>query len=76
MRIVLKCQKFSLRMLISICLIFCQFQPGVADKSVAYEKNVCLFLVVQFLLGINTRGKFSLNCCSDTENCESLFMSY
>ena len=30
-----KWQKFSLRMLLSICLIFCQFQPGAAYKSVA-----------------------------------------
>ena len=26
--------------LLSICLIFCQFQPDVAYKSVAYEKRV------------------------------------
>ena len=31
-------QMFSLRVLLSICLIFCQFQPGVAYKSVAYKK--------------------------------------
>ena len=30
-------EKFSLRVLLSICLIFCQFQPGVAYKSVAYK---------------------------------------
>ena len=30
--------KFSLRVLLSICLIFCQFQPGVAYKSIAYKK--------------------------------------
>ena len=34
-------QKFSLGVLLSICLIFCQFQPGVAYKSVAYKK-ACL----------------------------------
>ena len=33
-------QKFSLRVLLSICLIFCQFLPGVAYKSVAYKKSV------------------------------------
>ena len=38
MRIIFKEQKFSLRVLLSICLIFCQFQPGVSSKSVAYEK--------------------------------------
>ena len=26
-------------MLLSICLIFCQFQPGVGYKSVAYVKK-------------------------------------
>ena len=25
--------------MLNICLIFCQFQPGVADKSVAYKKK-------------------------------------
>ena len=33
------CQKFCLRVLLSFCLIFCQFQPGVPYKSVAYKKN-------------------------------------
>ena len=28
----------------SICLIFCQFQPGVADTSDAYKKSMCSFL--------------------------------
>ena len=37
MPIVFGCQKFSLRVLLSICLIFCQFHPGVGYKSVAYE---------------------------------------
>ena len=32
------CQKFSLRMLLSFCLIFSQFQPDVPYKSVAYKK--------------------------------------
>ena len=31
-------QKFSLRVLLSFCLIFGQFQPGVACKSVAFKK--------------------------------------
>ena len=29
---------FSLRVLLSFCLIFCQFQPGVAYKSGVYKK--------------------------------------
>ena len=28
-------------MLLSFCLTFCQFQPDVAYKSVAYNKNAC-----------------------------------
>ena len=32
-------QKFSLRVLLSFCLNFCQFQPSVAYKSVAYKKK-------------------------------------
>ena len=31
-------QKFGFRVLLSFCLIFCQFQPGVSLKSVAYKK--------------------------------------
>ena len=34
-------QKFSLKVLLSFCLIFCQFQPGVT-KSVAYKEK-CVF---------------------------------
>ena len=30
---------FSLRVLLSICLIFGQFQSGVAYKSLAYKKK-------------------------------------
>ena len=32
-------QQFSLRVLLSICLSFCRFQPGVAYRSVAYKKR-------------------------------------
>ena len=34
---------FSLKMLHSICLIFCRFRPGVAGKSVAYKKTRAKF---------------------------------
>ena len=34
--------QFSVRVLLSFCLIFCQFQPGVTYKSVAYKK-ACSF---------------------------------
>ena len=33
------CQKFSLRVLFSFCLNFCQCQASVAYKSVAYKKK-------------------------------------
>ena len=42
MRKFFKCQKFSLRVLLSICLIFCQFQPSVTYKKVTY-KRACNF---------------------------------
>ena len=51
--IIFKQQKFSLRVLLSICLIFCRYQSSVAYKSVAYRKKVDLnqqffdFLVLQ-----------------------------
>ena len=32
-------QIFSLRVLRSFCLKFCQFQPGVAYKGVAYKEK-------------------------------------
>ena len=37
--------KFRLRVLLDICLIFCQFQPGVAYKIVAYKK-ACISHVI------------------------------
>ena len=39
MWIIFKYQKFSLIVLLSICLIFCQFQPGVTYKTAAYIKS-------------------------------------
>ena len=39
MPIIFGCKKFSLRVLLSICLVFCRFQPGVAYESVAYKKK-------------------------------------
>ena len=39
-----KLKNFDLSVLLNICLIFCQFQPGVAYKSVGY-KNKCVFTV-------------------------------
>ena len=37
------CQKFSLSVLFSFCLIFYQFQPSVAYKSVVCKKSVYCF---------------------------------
>ena len=34
-------------MLLSICLIFCQFKPGVAYKNVAYKKSVSSQIVTE-----------------------------
>ena len=42
MLIISKYQGFSLRLLLSIYLIFFQFQPGVAYKSGSYKKVVCI----------------------------------
>ena len=42
MRIILKCQKFSLRVLLSICLIFLLISAWVAYKSVAYKTKRAL----------------------------------
>ena len=46
MWIIFKYQKFSLRVFLSICLIFCQFQPGIAYKSVAYKKACISFALI------------------------------
>ena len=41
---------FSLRVLLSFYLIFCQFQPGVAYKRVAYKKkHVALLVMIRSL---------------------------
>ena len=39
MRIIFKCQKFSFRVLLSVCLIFCQFQSGSVYKSGNQKKK-------------------------------------
>ena len=36
MQKIFKYQKFSLRVLLRICMIFCQVQPGVACKKSLY----------------------------------------
>ena len=37
-------------MSLSICLIFCQFQPGIAYKSVAYKKKRVIGRLKEFRL--------------------------
>ena len=37
--------KFSLRVLLSICLILCQLHPGVAYKCCFYKKNMYLKII-------------------------------
>ena len=57
-------QKFSLRVLLSFCLIFCRFQPRVAYKSVAYKKvcNQTSFLYRNyFSIFVLRWGVFKLN---------------
>ena len=49
------CQKFSPRVLLSFCLIFCQFQAGVAYKSVAYKKKRALVICMKLLHGVKRR---------------------
>ena len=43
----MKLQKFSLRVLLSFCLVFYQSQPGVAYDSVAYKK-MCTIILKMF----------------------------
>ena len=65
-----KCeQKLSLKVLLSICLIFCQLQPGVAYKIVA-SKKACIWMVFwplpisktsKFYFLVNKSGKVSIS---------------
>ena len=67
MWILFKQQKFSLRVLLSICLTFCQFQPGVAHKSVAYKKsmkNKKNYLKQRFILLIHSLVSFGNGFCA------------
>ena len=62
--------KFSLRVLLSICLIFCQFQPWVAYKSAAYKKSVYNYSYT--LLHISLRHEF----WTFHENFNPLYLSH
>ena len=39
--------KFLLRVLLSFCLIFCQFQPGVAYKMLLIKKRVLIHQILR-----------------------------
>ena len=45
--------KFSLRVLLSFCLILCQFQPCVAYKSAAYKKKHVVAVAERYLIIID-----------------------
>ena len=69
MWIIFKLQKFSLRVLPSICLVFCQFQPGFTYKSVAYIREriyiyIYIYLhswcIVNIAIRVNLTSPFAL----------------
>ena len=45
--------KFSLRVLLSFCLIFCQFEPGFPYKMLLIKKCIALYkiIIIPFFLG-------------------------
>ena len=51
------CQEFSLRVLLNFRLNFCQFQPGVAYKSVAYIRKACIYVRRISILNLSKYGK-------------------
>ena len=53
----MKKRKFSLRVLRSSYLVFCQFQPGVTYTSVAYKKRVLCVAGIIVLLDKNSLWK-------------------
>ena len=60
-------------MLLSICLIFCQFKSGVAYKSVAYKKKrVCRLCSVHYILDCTMCTSYGN--CLDRSCCRSYKM--
>ena len=53
----LQIEKLQLRVLLSICLIFCQFQPGVAYKGVACKKASIIVRRYEFYIRGKLPGK-------------------
>ena len=48
--------KVQSQVLLSICLIFCQFQSGDAYKSVAYKKSMkCKFEIISLYVRIHIK---------------------
>ena len=72
MPIIFGCQKFSLMVLLSICLIFCQFQPNVAYKSIVYKKACnevyCRKASLMLKISLNTSIQIKLFILPE-ENC-------
>ena len=61
--VVLILQKFSLRVLLSFCLIFCPFQPDVRYISVTYKKGcICICPTITIHASFFRAGKTSLTC--------------
>ena len=60
MPIIFGCQKFSLRVLLNIWLIFCQFHPGVDYKSVAFKKSVLWSLLQKSFPHVKTSQNTSI----------------
>ena len=90
MRIIFKCQKFSLRVLLTICFIFCQFQPGIAYNrkwkiphalerwrlSLISYKNCELKIKLGWIgARIFCNGYFVLNIFSDVLFCSVCILS-
>ena len=53
-----KAKNFSLKVLISFCLIFCQFQPGVAYKNAPYRKSKKKSIYIYIYIHIESTEAF------------------
>ena len=62
-----KQQKFSVRVLPRLCLIFFQFKPSFAYKSVTYKK-VCILFVYLAYHFTNVCTKLYIFCISPSQN--------
>ena len=75
MGIIFKKQKFSLRVLLSIGLFFCQFPSSVAYKNVAYKKSVhCTTSFIETWTKVLHKFKFCSRRVGDSRCWGSLTM--